>query len=117
MTELLIAVTPKPGQVQDLRPGGALTDKLQDRIGEISDAIHRIGYDLRDKLDDMLVPASSPGGATSARAPASQSAQGLLSEIEVSFSLELQAGAGVIVAAGSATAGIEVSLTWSRKRD
>ncbi|MGC4804964.1 CU044_2847 family protein [Micromonospora sp. DT233] len=100
MSEILVAVQPKPG-VRDLK-GGAFTDRLTDRLDDVAAAIETVAVQLRAKLDTLLEAPAEQGMA--------------LDGLEIKFTIELQADAGVVIAKASTKAGIEATLTWSRQR-
>jgi hypothetical protein len=101
MTEISVRVVPQPGQEGELG-GGILTEKLKGRIDELGQSIAGIATGLRTTLDAELKdnPASP----------------WLLNEIQLNFSIDLEAESGVVIARARASAGFEVALTWSRER-
>ena len=69
-------------------------------MDELGDSIGEIAQRLREQLEaDLREEAPSAWH---------------LDEVAVSFSMDLEAEAGVVVARAKSTAGFEVSLTWTR---
>jgi len=79
------------------------TEEFGKRVSELGDSIGEIANELRRKLDDALEQGEESNWG--------------LDQIQLSFSLDLEAEAGVIVAKAKTAAGFEVQLTWSRKGD
>jgi Trypsin-co-occurring domain 1 len=101
VTDVEIAVTPPLGSLNDLGPGVTVTEKLEERIGDISASLEAVVEGLKGKLTSMM--ASAESGAVT------------LEEISLSFTLELQAEAGVLIAKGTAKTGISANLKWRKK--
>ncbi len=80
---------------------GKSTEEFGKRVSELGDSIGEIANELRRKLDDALEQGEESDWG--------------LDQIQLSFSLDLEAEAGVIVAKAKTAAGFEVQLTWSRK--
>ena len=100
MTEILIEV--RPGLAEgDLAPRPAAPEKLLNRIGEIADGLKEISNRLAARLDDLD--------------DAKKESAWKLGEVEVKFSLDLEAEAGVVVARAKTTAGFEATLKWTRE--
>ncbi|RLP93475.1 CU044_2847 family protein [Micromonospora sp. CV4] len=100
MTEIHVQVVPRVGARGDLS-GGRLVEKLKDRINELGDSI----IEVSGRLQDRLATAESD----------TQDGAWRLTEAQISFSLDLETEAGVIVSRTSAGASFEVSLSWSRE--
>ncbi|MEV6344361.1 CU044_2847 family protein [Actinoplanes sp. NPDC051851] len=98
MGEIRVEVVPKSGRPGDLR-AGALTESLLDRVEELGDSIMEVARGLRRRIDDDTDPELGTLR---------------LNEVSLTFSIDLEAEAGVIVSRASAGAGFEVALTWSR---
>ena len=98
MTEIYVEVRPGPHAAGDLTSVADLRQKLTDRIDDIGNALREIAAKLSRRLDDL--------------AAASENAKWHLGEVEITFSLDLEAEAGVVVARTTAAAGFEAKLTW-----
>jgi len=100
MTEILVEV--RPGLAEgDLGLRPAAPEKLLSRIGEIADGLKEISNRLAARLDDLD--------------NAKKESAWKLGEVEVKFSLDLEAEAGVVVARAKTTAGFEATLKWTRE--
>jgi Trypsin-co-occurring domain 1 len=99
-TEILVRVIPDPAQMGNLS-GSTLTERFNDRVRELGEGLGQIANDLRDQLDRTLREDQDPGWG--------------LEEVSLSFSLDLEAGAGVVLAKGKASAGFEASMVWKRR--
>jgi hypothetical protein len=100
-SKIRVQVVPSPARAGQLSPGKTW-ESLERRIDELGASIGEIADRLRTQLDTSLAPAEET--------PAWR-----LREVQVTFSLDLEAEAGVIVARAKTTAGFEVSLAWSRE--
>ncbi|MGC5661673.1 CU044_2847 family protein [Micromonospora sp. WMMD723] len=100
MSEIHVQVVPKNGTRGDLS-GSKLIENLKDRIGELGDSILEVSAQLQGQL--AKAEKKEPGAAWH------------LSEAQITFSLDLEAEAGVIISRTSAGASFEVSLSWSRE--
>jgi len=100
-SQIKVQVIPTPGRAGQLSPGKTW-ESLEKRIGELGESIGEIAKQLRTQLDASL-------------APTEETQAWRLGEIEVTFSLDLEAEAGVVVARAKTTAGFEVSLSWKRE--
>jgi Trypsin-co-occurring domain 1 len=98
-SEIKVRVVPRPEQEGELA-GVTLTERFAQRVDELGDSIGEIAQRLREQLETDLTE----------EAPSAWH----LGEVAVSFSMDLEAEAGVVVARAKSTAGFEVSLTWSR---
>jgi len=99
-SKIKVQVVPSPAQAGQLSPGRAW-EALDKRIDELGESIGEIADRLRGQLDASL-------------APAEERSAWHLGDVRVTFSLDLEAEAGVVVARAKTTAGFEVSLAWSR---
>jgi hypothetical protein len=101
VTDIKVEVVPKASTRGDLR-SGTVTEKLLDRIDDVSNAVLEVSQKLKIRLDagtdDILRPAVSAWA---------------LDSVEISFSMDLEAEAGVVVTRASASVGFEVKLCWS----
>jgi uncharacterized phage infection (PIP) family protein YhgE len=98
MGEIKVQVVPDPAKAGQLM-GRTQTEKLSDRIDELSESIGSIANSLRSRLEQTLQD---------------DEAAWKLDEISLNFSLDLEAEAGVVVAKAKTTAGFEAQLTWRR---
>ncbi len=98
-SSIRVQVSPDPQHAGELG-GGSLVERFEDRVNELGASLGEIANRLRDQLDATLAESDDAGWR--------------LNEVELSFSLDLEAEAGVVVAKASTTAGFEASLTWSR---
>lgn len=96
---IYVAVVPSPEVAGELS-GRDLFNRFEDRVGELGASLGRIANQLRERLDATL--SSDAGSAWR------------LDEVELSFSLDLEAEAGVVVARAKTAAGFEATLRWSR---
>jgi len=101
MTEIKVEVRPMPGG-GDLGPRSIVLESFASRIDEISECLHDIAVKLSRRLDE-----SFESGAKDWR----------LSEVEVKFSLDLEAEAGVVIARARTTAGFEATLSWKNTQN
>lgn len=99
-SDIMVQVVPSPARAGQLSPGKTW-ESLETRIDELGRSIGEIADRLRTQLDASLAPSEET--------PAWR-----LGEVEVTFSLDLEAEAGVVVARAKTTAGFEVSLCWKR---
>lgn len=98
-SSIVVRVVPSPERAGELA-GATLTERFEDRVDELCDSIGKIAQRLRARLETDLMEA--------------QPAAWRLGEVAISFSLDLEAEAGVVVAKAKTTAGFEVSLSWTR---
>lgn len=98
-SEIKVRVAPDPTRLGELR-GEALTERFADRVQELGASLGRIANDLRAQLDATLVEERGAGWR--------------LDEVGLTFSLDLEAEAGVVVAKAKTSAGFEAALTWKR---
>ena len=98
-SEINVRVVPPGGQLQEAS-GAPLTERLADRIDELGGSLGEIANQLRARLDAELTEPSSGGFA--------------LEEVALTFTLDLETEAGVVVAKAKAAAGFEAALTWRR---
>jgi hypothetical protein len=75
-----------------------LRQKLTDRIDDIGNGLKEIATKLSQRLDDLAASAAA--------------SRWHLGEVEISFSIDLEAEAGVVIARTKAGAGFEAKLTW-----
>jgi hypothetical protein len=98
MTEIRVeVVSPDTGEAAVGRPR-AMPD-FKERAADIGESLNEIAIALRKHLHALEERAQDGWD---------------LDEVQLGFSLELQADAGVIVARASSKAGFEANLTWKR---
>jgi hypothetical protein len=98
VTEIKVeVVSPDTGEAAFGRPK-AMPD-FKERAGDIGKSLNEIAVALREHLHALGQRAQDGWD---------------LEEVQLGFSLELQADAGVIVARASSRAGFEANLTWKR---
>jgi len=97
MSEILVQVVPRQGDRGRMAtPIGP--ESFSKRATDISDGVSGVANAIRADLERKIV-----------RNPDSPLA---LKEIELKFSLDLEAEAGVVIARAKTSAGFEVTLTW-----
>jgi hypothetical protein len=74
---------------------------LKDRIDDITSTLKFFSTKVGEKLNDLYQRPAEDGGYC-------------IEEIELKLSIELESGAGVVVATAKASAGLEASLKWKR---
>ena len=98
MTEIRVeVVSPDTGEAA-FGPPRAMPDFKQ-RAGDIGESLNEIAVALREHLHELGQRAQDGWD---------------LDQVQLGFSLELQADAGVIIARASSTAGFQANLTWQR---
>jgi|GEM_PF-2806447 len=95
-----VRVVPGPQHVGELSREKSV-ERLKKRVHELGDSIGEIAGDLRERLDVTLADRDDSSWA--------------LDQVQLSFSLDLEAEAGVVVARAKTNAGFEVMLNWSRR--
>lgn len=102
MTEIYVEVKPKHGMRGDLGsfPG---KENLKERINDLTEAINEIGIGIKKNIAELF--REEQAGRTYA-----------LGEVEIGFSLELEAQTGLIVSQLTGRAGFEITLTFERNR-
>jgi Trypsin-co-occurring domain 1 len=99
MPEILVHVVPRQ---QDDQGKMAATfigpESFSKRATDISDGVSGVANAIRADLERKIVRNADSSLA--------------LKEIELKFSLDLEAEAGVVIARAKTTAGFEVTLTW-----
>ncbi len=93
-----MCVVPPLERAEELA-GLTLTERFEDRVDELGASIGQIAQRLRRRLESDLGEEWPAGWR--------------LGEVRISFSLDLEAEAGVVVAKARTTAGFEVSLRWT----
>jgi hypothetical protein len=97
MTEIKVqVVSPDTGEVAF---GPRRLPSFAERAGELGDSLNEIATQLRERLREL--GADDAGGWG-------------LEQVNLTFSLDLQAEAGVIVARASSRAGFQAAMTWRR---
>jgi hypothetical protein len=100
MTEITVQVVPAEAAEAELMFGiGGDRPQFQDRVDELGDSLNEIAQRLRTRLPELAREANPSWD---------------LDEVSLTFSLDLQAEAGVILARASSKAGFQATLTWKR---
>jgi Trypsin-co-occurring domain 1 len=99
LAEIQVRVVPPPERIGELS-SEALLERFETRVDELGESIGQIARRLRTRLDSDLAEDDSQAWS--------------LDEVTVTFSLDLEAEAGVVVARARTTAGFEIELTWKR---
>jgi hypothetical protein len=99
-SEIKVRVIPVPGREGELT-GEKLTERFADRVHELGGSLGEIANELRAQLDATLQE--------------DRAVDWRLSQVGLTFSLDLEAEAGVVVAKAKTSAGFEASLTWTRR--
>ena len=97
MTDIKVQVVSRDGGEVAFRKTKA--PSFADRAVELGDSLDEVARTLRGRLNE-LGEHSEKGWD--------------LDEVQLTFSLDLQAEAGVIIARASSKAGFQASLTWKR---
>jgi hypothetical protein len=97
--QILVQVVPS-AESGGYLSGQTVTEKLADRVDELGRSLADVANQLRGSLERDL-----------------HAGDGLwrLSELNIQFSLSLEAEAGVVLARAQTTAGFQASLTWARR--
>jgi Trypsin-co-occurring domain 1 len=99
MIPIRVEVRPKMDDEEgNLAPRILKPELLLSRIDEIGDSLRAIAAKLSQRLDEL---AAHPEN------------RWRLGEVELKFSLDLEAEAGVIIARTSGSVGFEATLTWN----
>jgi Trypsin-co-occurring domain 1 len=99
MTDIEVEVVPK--NAAEMALGARQLEKFSERAGDIADTLDVVAKSMRARLHSL----------------AEQAAEGWdLDEVALAFSLDLKAGADVLIARASAGAGFQATLTWRRTR-
>ena len=99
-SEILVYVEPGPEFEGEAGPG-ELVESFASRVRDLGQGLGEIANDLRAQLDATLEQDERDRWG--------------LDEVQLSFSLDLQASAGVVLARGQATAGFQATLTWRQR--
>jgi cytochrome b len=101
MTEILVPAVVSGVDAGDLWGGQAtVTERFSERAEEVADALADVSKTLQSRLEQRL---SATGGAL------------MVSEVQLSFSLELKAESGVLLAKASAGGTFTATITWARR--
>ena len=99
MTEILVEVVPGPGSPVPLSGPGA--ERFEDRAAEIAASLGQISEAFQTELERLTAGSVNPTSWT-------------MEELALSLSLNVEAGAGVIIARAKAGATFQASLKWRR---
>jgi hypothetical protein len=94
-----VYVVPPPDKAGQLGSAN-LVERFENRVDELGGSIGQIANRLRARLDADLRDEQDP--------------KWRMEEVAVTFSLDLEAEGGVVVAKARAKAGFEVELKWKR---
>jgi hypothetical protein len=97
---ILVEVRPKAATAGNLGP--SIPEKLGNRINEVGDSLKTICFQLAARLGDLSTSQPSGWG---------------LNEIELRFSLDLEAEAGILITSSRASGGFEARLIWQRRSE
>ena len=101
MAEILVQVVPRYSETSgDLAAAFIGPEAFKHRIDEVGESLASIANSLRLQLEQRL---SKGDGAN---------AGWCLESVELKFSMDLEAEAGVIISRAKASAGFEVTLGW-----
>lgn len=100
MSKIYVEVLPAADSSGELSFQSRIRENFEDRAKELAESLAEIATAFRSRLDHSL------NQGTELTWP--------LQEIELKFSIDLQAQAGVVLAKASTTAGFEATLTWKR---
>jgi hypothetical protein len=95
MAQILVEVRPT-GEAGDLTGQPAIPENFINRVDEIGQSLQEIADRLSQHLDHFEKREST----------------WRLDQVELKFSLDLEAEAGVVIAKAKTTAGFEASLSW-----
>jgi Trypsin-co-occurring domain 1 len=99
MTEIKVeVVSPDTGEASF---GPRAMPDFKERAGDIGKSLNEVAVALREHLHELGERAQDGWD---------------LDEVQLGFSLELQAEAGVIVARASSRAGFQATMMWKRSR-
>jgi hypothetical protein len=101
MAQVYVEVRPRQATGGDLKPRAPVTEVLAKRIDEIADSLREVATRMAARFNDFAANTTNDWK---------------LSDVELKFSLDLEAEAGVIIARTSASAGFEATLTWSKAK-
>jgi Trypsin-co-occurring domain 1 len=99
MTEIKVEVIAE--DTGEVAFGPKRLPNFAERVSELGDSLNEIAGALRERLGELGKSAADGWD---------------LDEVNLTFSLDLQADAGVIVARASSKAGFQAALTWKRQR-
>ena len=103
MADILVDVVVKrtgDGRVADLGPRVDFPAEFRKRAPELGESIGEVANLLRDALEKRIQEKEPSAWA--------------LHGIELKFSMDLEAEAGVVITRAKASAGFDVTLSWAR---
>jgi hypothetical protein len=100
MADIYVEVRARRPTSGDLSPRPGVPELLANRIDEVADGLRDIAIRMAARFGEFAVNAANGWQ---------------LSDMELKFSLDLEAEAGVIIARTTASAGFEATLTWSKR--
>jgi hypothetical protein len=99
MAQILVEVRPTIGG--NLSPQSTIPETFMSRVDEIGESLQEIADRLSQHLDKFKKKEST----------------WRLDEVELKFSLDLEAEAGVVIARAKTSAGFEASMSWKSSSD
>jgi hypothetical protein len=100
MGDIRVEVIPTGGGYGQDLAGPPAPELLSDRAGEIADGVAEVARQFRDRIDDVTTTETATGWK--------------LGQVEVEFGLQVEAGAGILIARATAGATFTATLTWTR---
>ena len=95
-----IEVRPDPDTMDDTSIGDHLTEDLALRVDEVGDSVVAISERFASRLDTPALNDPPLGWR--------------VDEVEIGFSIDLEADAGLVIARVGTKAGFHVNIKWSR---
>src|ERR1700722_13354427 len=99
MAQILVEVRPQIGG--NLSPQSIMPETFMSRVDEIGESLQEIADRLSQHLDNFTKKQST----------------WRLDQVELKFSLDLEAEAGVVIARAKTSAGFEASMSWKYSSD
>lgn len=100
MDDIRVEVVPAAGAYGQDLAGPPLPELFTARAAEIADSVREVAKEFRVRIDETA-DDDRPGGWQ-------------LGQVEITFGLQAEVGAGVLIARASAGATFTATLTWTR---
>jgi hypothetical protein len=100
MGDIRVEVVPAEGGYGQDLAGPPVPELLSARAGEIADGVAEVARKFQDRVDDVSATETANGWK--------------LGQIEMEFGLQVEAGAGLLIARATAGATFTATLTWTR---
>ena len=97
--DILVEVRSQTGRGSQLTGAGSRLPRFIDRVDDLGASLNAIALRMREQFEALSEAETRSWD---------------LSQISLTFSLDLQAQAGVVIARASTSATFEASLTWTR---